>query len=273
MIVTGASSGIGAATALRLAREGARVVLCARRRERLEALAREIEARSGTALTIQADVTVPDDRERVVREALAAFGRIDALVNNAGYGQRGPVELVPLDEVRRNFETNVFSLIALIQLVLPTLRAQRSGRIVNISSVAGRIAVPYSAVYAATKHAVEAISDGLRGELAPFGIQVVLIEPGFVTTEFFDVAEVASQPVAENLGPYAPYAGGAGRHFERGRRMAAAPEEIAAVIAKALTVERPRARYAAPFHARVALAARRLLPQRVFDRVLDLARR
>src|SRR5713226_1613636 len=185
--VTGASAGIGEATARKLAREGATVVLAARRADRLEALKQEIESTGGRALTVAGDITDAQDRARLVEETLRVFGHIDALVNNAGYGQRGPIELVPLDAIRQNFETNFFSLIGLTQLVIPVMRKQRSGRIVNVSSVAGRIARPLSSVYDSTKHALEAVSDGLRGELAQFGIQVAIVEPGFITTEFSSV--------------------------------------------------------------------------------------
>ena len=115
---------------------------------------------------------------------MRAFGRIDGLVNNAGFGQRGPIELVPVESIRQNFETNLFSLIALTQLVIPIMREQGKGRIVNVGSVAGRIARPFSSVYDATKHALEAVTDGLRGEMSPFGIRVSLIQPGFILTEF-----------------------------------------------------------------------------------------
>src|SRR3954464_14777844 len=187
IIVTGASSGIGEATARRLARAGSKVVLSARRPERLEALARELDPAGANALAVAGDVTNPADREKLVVATRAKFGRIDALVNNAGYGTRGPVEIVPVDAIRKNFETNLFSLIALTQLVLPEMRARGSGRIINIGSVAGKIARPLSSIYDATKHALEAITDGLRGELKPFGIQVSLIRPGFILTEFVDV--------------------------------------------------------------------------------------
>src|SRR5437588_1938289 len=188
VIVTGASAGIGEATARRLAREGATVVLTARRADRLDALKQQIESAGGHLLAVAGDVTNAQGRAHLVEETLRAFGRIDALVNNAGYGQRGPIEMVPLEAIRQNFETNFFSLIGLTQLVIPIMRKQKSGRIVNVSSVAGRIARPLSSVYDSTKHALEAVSDGLRGELAQFGIQVVIIEPGFIITEFLDVA-------------------------------------------------------------------------------------
>ena len=161
--MTGASAGIGEATARWLAREGARVVMAARRLDRLDQIKREIEAAGGVAHPIAADITNEDDRRRLIGETVEKFGRIDALVNNAGYGQRGPIEIVPVENIRQNFETNLFSLIALTQLVIPVMREQGSGRIINISSVAGRIARPLSSVYDATKHALEAISDGIEG--------------------------------------------------------------------------------------------------------------
>jgi NAD(P)-dependent dehydrogenase (short-subunit alcohol dehydrogenase family) len=264
-IITGASAGIGEATARRLAREGATLVLAARRRDRLETLKRDIEASGGRALAITADVTSADDREQLVRETMTAFGRIDDLINNAGYGQRGPIELVPVEAIRRNFETNLFSLVALTQLVIPIMRQQRSGRIVNVSSVAGRIARPLSSIYDATKHALEAISDGLRVELSPFGIKVIVIEPGFILTEFLQVANEISQPVIEQPGPYAPFFAALSRNVGRAKRIAGHPDDIAGLIAKALTAKRPRARYAGPGHAHVFLALKWLLPERAFD--------
>jgi short-subunit dehydrogenase len=264
-IITGASAGIGEATARQLARAGAIVVLVARRKERLDGLKDEIEKAGGRALAIAADVTNAIDRERMVSETLAAFGRIDALVNNAGYGQRGPIELVPIDAIRQNFETNLFSLIALTQLVIPVMRRQASGRIVNISSVAGRIARPLSSVYDATKHALEAISDGLRGELAPFGIKVVIIEPGFIVTEFLGVANERARAVIEQDSPYKPFFEGSAEGYQRVRKMAGRPDDIAQLVVKALTLDHPRPRYAAPRHARLAIVLKRLLPARLFD--------
>ena len=269
VIITGASAGIGEATARMLAREGATVVLVARRKERLDALKEECERAGGRALAIAADVTSATDRERIVSETLAAFNRIDALVNNAGYGQRGPIELVPIDAIRQNFETNLFSLVALTQLVIPVMRRQASGRIVNISSVAGRIARPLSSVYDATKHALEAISDGLRGELAPFGIQVVVIEPGFILTEFLGVANERARDVIEQDSPYKPFFEGFAEGYKRMRKMAGRPDDIAELVLKALTAASPRPRYAAPRHARLALAMKRWLPARLFDSVLN----
>ena len=269
VIVTGASAGIGEATARKLAREGATVVLAARRADRLEALRQEIESAGGRALAVAGDITDAQDRARLVDETLRTFGQIDALVNNAGYGQRGPIELVPLEAIRQNFETNFFSLIGLTQLVIPVMRKQRSGRIVNVSSVAGRVARPLSSVYDSTKHALEAVSDGLRGELEPFGIKVVIIEPGFIITEFLDVANGTSREVIEKDSPYAASIARIGSSVQRLRKMAGRPEDIAEVIFRALTADKPRARYAAPGHARLALALKRFLPARLFDYVLN----
>lgn len=269
VIVTGASAGIGEAASRRLAAEGAIVVMAARRRERIEALKRELESAGGRALAVVADVTSENDRQQLIRETMRAFGKIDGLVNNAGYGQRGPIELVPVEAIRENFETNLFSLIALTQLVIPIMREQRSGRIVNISSVAGRIARPLSSVYDSTKHALEAISDGLRGELAPFGIKVVIIEPGFIATEFLGVATENARPIIENAGPYTESFQRLSGVIHRLRKLAGKPEDIAEVIFKALAARNPKTRYAAPGHARFALAVKRLLPSRLFDYVLS----
>jgi NAD(P)-dependent dehydrogenase (short-subunit alcohol dehydrogenase family) len=268
-IITGASAGIGEASARRLAREGATVVINARRADRLEALKRDIEAAGARALAVVGDITNEQDRARLIQETLDAFGHIDALVNNAGWGQRGPIELVPLDAIRRNFETNFFSLIALTQLVIPVMREQRSGRIVNISSVAGKIARPLSSVYDATKHALEAISDGLRGELAPFGIKVVVIEPGFIITEFLGVANEEAREIIEHAGPYAETFERVAAGTQRLRKLAGRPEDIAELVFKAVAADSPRIRYAAPGHARLGLALKRLLPARLFDYVMS----
>ena len=269
VIVTGASAGIGEATARMIAREGAQVVLVARRKERLDALKQDIEGAGGRAIAIAADVTSEQDRQALVRETIRELGRIDALVNNAGYGQRGPIETVPIEAIRQNFETNLFSLIALTQLIIPIMRNQQSGRIVNISSVAGRIARPLSSVYDATKHALEAVSDGMRGELAPFGIKVIVIEPGFIITEFLGVANERAKDVIEQDGPYKPFFEGFAAGYKRLRKMAGHPDDIARLVLKALALDRPRNRYAAPRHAKIAIAAKRWLPERLFDSILS----
>jgi short-subunit dehydrogenase len=252
-----------------LGRHGASVVITARRADRLEKLKTEIESSGAKALVVTGDLTSDDDRHRIVDATMKAFGRIDGLVNNAGYGQRGPIELVPVELIRQNFETNLFSLIALTQLVIPIMRSQKAGRIINISSVAGKIARPLSSVYDATKHALEAISDGLRGELAGFGIQVVVIEPGFIITEFLGVANDGAREFTETDNPYRKFFERAGAGFQRMRKMAGKPDDIAEVVIEALSVEAPKARYAVPGHAKVAIALKRWMPAALFEKVLN----
>jgi short-subunit dehydrogenase len=273
IIITGASSGIGEATARLLAPKGACLTLVARRLDRLLALKNNLESATkhteqgpaGQIVTVQADVTSAHDRERIIHETLQSFGRIDGLVNNAGFGQRGPVELVPMEGIRSNFETNLFSLIALTQRVIPIMRNQQSGRIVNVGSVAGKIARPLSSIYDATKHALEAITDGLRGELSIFGIQVVLIEPGYILTEFLDAADQVSKSVLENAGSYSPYFEEFSKTRQRAKGIAGRPHQIAELILRAFTDERPRFRYSGPKHAHLFLAMKRFLPERLFE--------
>ena len=270
IIVTGASAGIGEATARRLARGGAKVVISARRLDRLETLARELDPSGANVLVVAGDVTSDADRRKLVAATLQKFGRIDGLVNNAGYGTRGPVEIASIDVIRKNYETNVFSLIALTQLVLPSMRERGTGCIVNIGSVAGRIARPLSSIYDSTKHALEALTDGLRGELKPFGVRVSLIRPGFILTEFVDAANAASTGVIENAGPYAPYLGGFRVGYDKLRRVAGTPDDIARLVERALTSDNPAARYSGPFHAKVFLFLKWLLPDRALAFIVRL---
>lgn len=270
IVITGASAGIGEEAARRLARAGAKIVLSARRPDRLEALAREIDPSGASVLAVPGDVTVAADREKLVAAARAKFGRIDGLVNNAGYGTRGPVEAVPVDLIRKNYETNIFSLIALTQLVLPEMRDRGDGCIVNIGSVAGKIARPLSSIYDSTKHALEALTDGLRGELKPFGVRVTLIRPGFILTEFVEAANKASQDVIENAGPYAEFYKGYSENTTTMRRIAGVPDDIARLIEKALTADWPAARYSGPGHAKVFLFLKWILPNRVLEFIVRL---
>ena len=270
IIVTGASSGIGEATARRLARGGAKVVLSARRADRLEALARELDQSGVNVLAVAGDVTSAADRRQLVDATLKKFGRIDALVNNAGYGTRGPVELVPVDLIRKNFETNIFSLIALTQLVVPAMRERGSGCIVNIGSVAGKIARPLSSIYDSTKHALEALTDGLRGEFKPFGVRVTLIRPGFIATEFIEAADKASADVVENAGPYAPFYKGYQAGTKTMRLLAGVPDDIAVLVERALASDNPAPRYSGPIHAKVFLLLKWFLPDRVLEFIVRL---
>jgi len=270
IIVTGASSGIGEATARRLVRAGAKVILSARRAERLNALARELDASGANVLAVAGDVTSETDRQQLVAAALEKFGRVDALVNNAGYGTRGPVEIVPVDLIRKNYETNIFSLIALTQLVLPAMRERGSGCIVNIGSVAGRIARPLASIYDSTKHALEALTDGLRGELKPFSVRVTLIRPGFIVTEFIEAANAVSADVLANAGPYEPFYKDYHTGTTKMRKVAGVPDDIAQLVEKALKSDDPAPRYNGPFHAKIFLFLKWILPDRLFEYFIRL---
>ena len=263
VIVTGASSGIGEATARRLVNAGAKVVISARRQDRLNALARALDPAGANVLPVVGDVTSEPDRQALVAAAFAKFGRIDALVNNAGYGTRGPVEIVPVDLIRKNYETNIFSLIALTQLVLPHMRERGSGCIVNIGSVAGKIARPLSSIYDSTKHALEALTDGLRGELQPFGVRVSLIRPGFIVTGFIEAANAASTDVVAHAGPYEPFYKGYHDGSKKLRSVAGVPDDIARLVEKALKSDNPAPRYSGPFHAKIFLFVKWILPARM----------
>jgi NAD(P)-dependent dehydrogenase (short-subunit alcohol dehydrogenase family) len=240
VLITGCSSGIGRATAARLARAGWTVWATARRPETLAGLA-ELGCR-----TVALDVTDEDSMRAAVDIALAT-GPLDALVNNAGYEQLGAMETMAMDDLRRQFETNVFGLTRMCQLVLPAMRARRQGRIVNISSMAAHLTFPGGGAYHATKAAVNHISEALRFEVGGFGVKVVIIEPGLITTAF-DTAATASLDPAD-AGPYAEfnahvasvYRGAYGGPLAR---LGGPPESVAKAIEKALTARHPRHTYA-----------------------------
>ena len=262
VLVTGCSSGIGRATALALARAGFPVWASARKAGDLE----ELEAAG--CRVIELDVT--DERSRIaaVQRVEAEHGAVGILVNNAGHGGGGPLEEVPLDIVRETFETNVFAVIRLCQLVLPGMRAQRSGLIVNLGSAAGLVTPPTGCPYAMTKYAMESLCDALRPEVAPFGIRVALIQPGAVRTRFMANSELY-QPGDTEDSPYAVYKANVAKMAARAHRDGAPgvleAGDVAAVILKAVTARRPKARYKAGSQARLAPAARHLLGDRGWD--------
>ncbi|KAB1192325.1 SDR family NAD(P)-dependent oxidoreductase [Haloferax sp. MBLA0076] len=267
-IVTGASSGIGKATAKTLAKEGITVVLSARRAEKLEALADEIESSGGTAFVVPADMTEEDDLTSLVETVTDEFGRIDILVNNAGFGLYGSVEETPMEDARYQFEVNVFGLARLTQLVLPTMRERGYGKIINISSMGGRIWTPMGAWYHATKHALEGWSDCLRYEVAPFGIDVVVIEPGSIKTEWSSIMVDGLLERSGN-GPYADMANELADTTREAAGDGSDPQVVASAIRKAVRSNDPKARYAVGQYAKPLLAARRIGGDRVYDRVVD----
>src|SRR5215212_10241084 len=263
VLITGCSTGIGRATAERLAADGWNVHATARRPESIEELAK------AGCKTHALDVTDERSMERAVG-AVEADGPIVALVNNAGYSQSGAIETIPMESIRRQFETNVFGLIRMCQLALPAMRRAGSGRIVNLSSMGGKLTFPGGGVYHATKHAVEALSDALRFEVREFGVQVVIIEPGLITTEFGETAAGSLAEIEEH-GPYSKFNADVARVTANAysgpmARFGAGPEAVAAKISKALSTGRPRTRYTVTPSAKVMLGVRRVSTDRMWDR-------
>jgi NAD(P)-dependent dehydrogenase (short-subunit alcohol dehydrogenase family) len=268
LLITGTSSGIGRATALRLARRPELTVYATARRT--DAIA---ELADAGARTLPLDVTDEESMRAAIESITAAHGYVAALVNNAGFGEYGTIEETALDGVRRQFETNVFGLARLTQLVLPGMRAAGHGRIVNMGSMGGRLVFPAGGFYHASKYAVEALSDALRFEAAPFGIKVSLIEPGLIRTGFGDTAAHALASSAAPEGPYAALNAAADQQMAdsyRSTRLSAPPEAVARVVERALTAKRPRARYVVTPAAKTLVHTRRLLGARVFDGYLRM---
>jgi NAD(P)-dependent dehydrogenase (short-subunit alcohol dehydrogenase family) len=265
VLVTGCSSGIGRASALRLARSGWTVYASARR---LESIA---ELGDAGCHTLALDVTDEDSMRVAVDAIEQAEGAVGVLINNAGYSQSGAIETVPMDAVRRQFETNVFGLVRLTQLVLPKMRAQRWGKVVNLGSMGGRLTFPGGGHYHATKHALEAISDALRFELRGFGIDVILLEPGLITTDFGEAATASMADIAGSEDdPYAHFnatvgAVTAGAYDGPMRLLGAGPERVAKVIERTLGRRHPPARITITPSAKLSIATRRMLSDRAWD--------
>ena len=269
VLITGCSSGIGRATALRLVRSGWRVYATARRPEAIA------ELQDAGCRTLALDVTSEPSMSTAVEEVERAEGAVGVLINNAGYSQSGAIETVSIDAARRQFETNVFGLVRLTQLVLPKMRAQRWGKVVNVGSMGGRVTFPGGGYYHATKHALEANSDALRFELRGFGIDVILLEPGLITTDFGEVAaasmsENSSNATPDGDDPYAQFNATVGAVTKGAydgpmRRLGAGPERVAKAIEKALTRRRPRARITVTPSAKLTIATRSVLSDRAWD--------
>ncbi len=271
VLITGCSSGIGHATAQRLLTDGWTVYATARRPESIADLA------AAGATTLALDVTDEASMSAAVQRVVQAEGAVGVLVNNAGYSQSGAIESVPLDQVRRQFETNVFGLIRMCQLALPGMRDQGSGRIVNIGSMGGRLTFPGAGIYHSTKYALEAISDSLRFEVRGFGVKVILIEPGLIVTGFGDVAsESATTAAGDDGGPYAKFNRSVAKLTSDAysgpmAKLGAGPEAVAGAVARALSAKRPRARYAVTPSAHLMINQRRVTPDRVWDLMMRAA--
>jgi NAD(P)-dependent dehydrogenase (short-subunit alcohol dehydrogenase family) len=262
-LVTGASSGIGEATALKLSDLGYIVYGAARRVERMAGLAEQ-------GITVMSmDVTDRASMENGVERIIAGSGRIDVLVNSAGYGSYGAVEDVPIQEARAQFEVNLFGAAELIQLVLPHMRARGSGLIINITSMGGKIYTPLGAWYHASKFALEALSDCLRMETRPFGIDVVVIEPGAIQTEWGAIAAEKLRAVSSG-GAYADQAAAMAGSLTSGDgdRSYSPPSVVADAIAKAVGAGRPRTRYSVGYAAKPLIFLKQILPDRAFDMII-----
>lgn len=265
-LVTGGSSGIGEATAILLAQNGFNVWAAARRVDRMRTLD------DAGINVIALDITDDNSIQQCIKTITDINGSIDVLVNNAGYGSYGAIEDVPIEEARRQFDVNIFGLARITQLVLPGMRAQKSGTIVNISSMGGKIYTPFGGWYHATKHALEGWSDCLRLEVSPFGINVVIIEPGGVKTEWGDIAADKLAQVS-GCGAYANNANSAAqsmRKLYQGNRLSS-PDVIAQAVLTAVIAKKPRTRYAVGYMAKPSIALRRYLPDRLCDWVIRRA--
>ncbi len=260
VLITGASSGIGRETAILLAKNGYTVYGAARRLDRMQ----DLKA-SGVHL-LSMDVTDEASMVKGVNDLFKAEKRIDVLVNNAGYGSYGSLEDVPLAEARYQFEVNIFGMARLTQLVLPQMRKQKEGTIINISSIGGKLGEPHGAWYHATKFAVEGLSDSLRMELRQFGIHVVVIEPGAIITEW---NRISRENLMKRSGTtvYKDLAAKHANMLAKGDKWGSRPDVIARVIKKAIESRNPRTRYAAGGGAKFILFLRRVVPDKMFDRL------
>ena len=262
VLVTGCSSGIGKATAEALVASGHTVYATARRPETLAGL------ESLGARTLALDVTSEESMASAVKLVETEHGRIGALVNNAGYGEYGTIEETDLDKVRTMFETNVFGLARLTQLVLPAMREARSGRVVNVGSMGGRFTFPVGGYYHATKYAVEAITDALRNEVHGFGIGVSLVEPGLIRTGFEQTAHTSDAAATHGDSPYAGLRAASASNTTGGYgnpMVATGPETVARVIVRAVESRHPKSRYVVTPAARALIATRTLGGDRVWD--------
>ena len=262
-LVTGASAGIGEATVKRLLADGYVVYAAARRLDRMAPLG------AAGARLIALDLTDDDAIVAAIERIRVEAGRLDVLVNNAGYGSYGALEDVPIDEGRRQFEVNLFGAARLCQLALPMMRAQKAGKIVNVSSIGGKGGEPFGAWYHATKFALEGLSDSLRMELIPFGIDVIVIEPGAIRTEWGGIAHESMLAMSGDTA-YGPYARRHARMHQRAAasRMPSPPEAVAEIIARSVAARRPRTRYPAAGGAKMILLFQRLLSDRMQDRIM-----
>jgi len=260
-IITGASSGMGKSTAFNLHDKGFKVYGMARRTEKMQDLKEK-----GMQI-VSMDLTKDHTIKEAINSVLEKEGRIDVLLNNAGYGSYGSVEEVRIQEAKRQFEVNIFGLARITQLVIPVMRNQKSGRIINISSMGGKIYTPFGAWYHATKFALEGWSDCLRIELKGFGIDVVLVEPGGIKTEWGDIAMDGLKKVSGN-GPYASMVEKVLTASEKSKDKLTAVDVLGKEIAKAASVKNPKTRYLKGYLAKTLVTMRKWLSDSMFDKMI-----
>ncbi len=264
VLITGCSTGIGRATAEHFARSGWTTYATARRPETLA----DLEAQGCRTLAL--DVCDEASMVAAVEAVEAEEGAVGVLVNNAGYSLTAPIEAASMDDIRRQFETNVFGLTRMCQAVLPGMRRQGYGRIVNVSSMGGKLTFPGMGFYHGTKYAVEAISDALRYEVRPFGVKVIVVEPGLIRTAFGDTATGHAETALEEGSPYEEFQRKvidrvAGSYEGALGMMATGPDTVAKVIERAVSSSRPRARYVVTAGAKAIHATRVILPDAAWD--------
>ncbi len=270
VLITGASGGIGAALSQLLATRypGIRLMLAARSPDKLAAVAETCRTAGAEVCWLPTDLGQTEQVQALAQKTIDQFGRIDALVNNAGYGQMGAIELIPTELVRQQFEVNLLGVISLIQAVIPVMRQQGGGRIINVSSIGGRVAFPLGGLYSSSKFALEGLSDALRMELEPFNIRVSVIEPGPVKTDFFERASQQMQQAVDDPAqtPYSAALSEMDGLNQRLMQMAWSSEQVAEVMVKALSDRRPKPRYLAATGGKVMLwLMTQLLPTRAVD--------
>ena len=268
VLITGGASGIGAATAARFLEEGAQVCILDRDAKASESLRNQLPQISEAII---ADVTDLKQVEAAFAQAVHTMGAIDVLINNAGLGYLAVVEELRLEDFRRQFEVNLFGAVRVTQAVLPHMRARRNGRILMMSSVAGLVSPPTYGAYSSSKHALEGLSNSLRLEMYPFGVDVILIEPGYIITNFQQIARELAQPYSKmaKTSPYARIYASAAAGSDRGRaRSKTTPEDCAQVILQAIESPHPKARYPVTPMAKWASFGKRILPDTLFDSIL-----
>ncbi len=263
VFITGASSGIGMETARFLNTKGYKVYAGTRKLEPM------VELMSMGVEVVYVDITKDEEMIAAVNHIISREGKIDVLINNAAFGLYGALEDVPLEQARYQMDVNVFGVARLVQLVLPHMRAQKSGRIINVSSVAGKVVAPYGSWYHSSKFAIEALSDSLRNEVRQFGVKIVVVEPGVIKTAFGDSAKDNLLKYSQNS-VYREGVLSTAKSFDAMNRQGAKPEVISKLIFKAIKSRNPKVRYHAGYMAGPSLFARKILSDKLFDKLIQL---